>query len=391
MTVKLRTTVMALLAAAGLAAPAAQAQTDYTSWTIERWIDNAIDVKWSPDGSRVTFTRKVTIDGSNFEHIFVADGDGSNPVDLMPDSKSQNSTADWSGDGEKIVWVSSEGEAFNVGGAGGGPGVNLWVMDADGSDKTKLTTTTPGGTNYRPYWSHSGRRLFWTQSWWRTSEENFRWALHVADYVDPDGSGPDGGRLENQRTVNERDTAFYESAEWDVDDSSVLYSSMKSNSGNYELYRLDLATGDEERLTYHPELDISGHPSPDGRWIAMTSSRDDHSTWSYYTDASWDLNLPPLLDNILIITLNTAVAWLQPVNPQGTDIYLMKRDGSGVTRITQWEDQVGGGMPNWAPDGCHISTAPAIAQRIAGQRDLIDTRTQVRNAYLITFGGCPPL
>jgi Tol biopolymer transport system component len=378
---------VAALLHTGVANAEPEPQPDYTSWTIERWIDNAIDVKWSPDGSRISFTRKVDIGGTKYEHIFTANRDGSNPVDLMPDWKSQNSTADWSGDGEKLVWVSDNGEAFNVGGAGGGPGVNLWVMDPDGSRKTKLTTTTPGGTNYRPYWSHNGRRLLWTQAWWRTDQENFRWAVHVADYVDDEN----GGHLENQITVNERDTAFYESAEWDYDDSKVLYSSMKSNSGNYELYRLDLTTGEEERLTYHPELDISGHPSPDGRWIAMTSSRDDHSTWSYYTDASWDLNIPPLLDNIAIITLNTAVAWLQPVNPQGTDIYLMKRDGSGVTRITEWQNQVGGGMPNWAPDGCHISTAPAIAQRIADQRDLIDTRTQVRNAYLVTFAGCPAL
>lgn len=377
----------AALGAFALAAAPAGAQVDYTNWTIERWIDNAVDVKWSPDGSHITFTRKVALGGKQYEHIFRANRDGSEPVDLMPDWKSQNSTADWSGDGQKIVWVSDRDEAFNVGGSGGGPGVNLWVMDADGSRKTRLTTTTPGGTNYRPYWSHEERRLLWTQAWWRSDQENFRWAVHVADYVDD----ANGGHLENQRTINPRDTAFYESAEWDYDDSKVLFSSTRSNSGNYELYRHDLATGAEERLTNHPEIDISGHPSPDGRFIAFTSSRDDHSAWSWYTDASWDLNIPPLVDNFAIITANTAIAWIQPVNPQGTDIYLMKRDGSGVTRITEWENQVGGGMPNWAPDGCHISTAPAIAEKIAGQRDLIDTTKQVRNAYLVTFAGCPGL
>lgn len=383
-----RVALASALAALGtVAAPSARADVDYTRWTISRWIDNAIDVKWSHDGSRASFTRKVEIAGKQYEHIFVARVDGSRPVDLMPDWRSQNSTADWSADDEKLVWVSDADEAFDVGGSGGGPGVNLWVMDSDGGPKRRLTTTGPGGTNYRPYWSHEGRRLFWTQAWWRESEDDFRWELHVADYVDD----ADGGHLGPVTTVNGRDNAFYESASWDVGDAAVIYSSTKSNSGNYELYRHNLRTGEEQRLTHHPEIDISGHPSPDGRFIAFTSSRDDHSTWSHYTDASWDLNLPPVADNVAVMTANLAVAWMQPINPQGTDIYLMHPDGSGVTRITEWENQVGGGMPNWAPDGCHLSTAPAIAQRIAGQRDLIDTTKQVRNAYLITFDGCPAL
>lgn len=386
--IRTRIALASVLAALGMAAaPAAHAGVDYTQWSTERFMDNAIDVKWGHDNGRMSFTRKVAVEGKNYEHIFVARADGSDPVDLMPDWKSQNSTADWSADGGKLVWVSDRDEAFDVGGSGGGPGVNLWVMNADGSAKQRLTTTTPGGTNYRPYWSHDGRRLLWTQAWWRSDQSVFRWQLHVADYVED----PDGGHLEHVQDVNQPDTAFYEGASWDVGDASILYSSTKSNSGNYELYRRNLATGAEDRLTNNPELDISGHPSPDGRWVAFTSSRDDHSTWSYYTDASWDLNIPPLADWFGIIVADTAIAWLQPVNPQGTDIYLMKRDGSGVTRITQWEDQVGGGMPNWAPDGCHLSTAPAIAQKIAGQRDLIDTTKQVRNAYLITFAGCPPL
>ena len=38
------------------------------------------------------------------------------------------------------------------------------------------------------------------------------------------------------RDVNKPDTAFSESASWDTGDGSILYSSTKSNSGNYELF-----------------------------------------------------------------------------------------------------------------------------------------------------------
>ena len=367
-----------------ITAPTAGAQVDYSHWTTTHWMDNAGDIKWNHSGTRITFSREVTIGGKKYNHVWEANGDGSDPVDLMPDETSQNMTADWSADGQKIVFCSDKGEAFDVGGPGGGPGVNLWVMNADGSQRHKITTTTPGGTNYRPYWSHNGRRLLWTQAWWRTSTDDFVWQVHTGDFVDD----ADGGHIENIQTINPPDTAFYEGASWDVGDQAVLFSSTKSNSGNYELYRHNLATGAEDRLTRNPEIDISGHPSPDGRWIAFTSSRDDHSLWSYYTDASWDLNMPPLLDNVAVITADTAIAWIQPFHPQGTDIYLMHPDGSGVTRLTQWENQIGGGMPNWAPDGCHIATSPSLAQRIAGQEKVLDGRTQVKTAYLLTFAGC---
>ena len=184
----------------------AGAQVDYSNWTVAKWIANAADPWWSPDGQHMTLTRKVSVGGKTYDHIFLANGDGSNPVDLMPDWTSQNDTANWSADGQKIVWVSDKGAAFDIGGAGGGPGVDVWVMNADGSAKTKVTTSTPGGVNYRPYWSHNGRRLLWTQGWWQTNVNDFRWQLHTADYVDD----AQGGHLENVATLNQPDTDLYE-------------------------------------------------------------------------------------------------------------------------------------------------------------------------------------
>src|SRR5205807_189931 len=113
-------------------------------------------------------------------------------------------------------------------------------------------------------------------------------------------------------------------------------------------------TGAVKRITDSPELDESSHISPNGRNLAFISSRDHPSAWGAYLYMSDLGTLPPTADTFGV-AVNAVVAWNEPVEPQGTDIYLMNADGSAVTRLTNFPDQVGGGVPNWAPDGCTIA------------------------------------
>ena len=87
---------------------------------------------------------------SGFE-IYVMNADGSNQVNLTPDSTWENLNHDGSPDGTRITWERWErGETRTPG--------DVWVMDADGSNKINLTNT-PDILDRHPDWSPDGSKI----------------------------------------------------------------------------------------------------------------------------------------------------------------------------------------------------------------------------------------
>lgn len=72
------------------------------------------DPSWSPDGTRIAFTRH--------SEIWVMNADGTNQIKLLDSGQCPR----WSPDGTKIAFVS---KTFDV-----------WIMNTDGSNQTKLTS-----------------------------------------------------------------------------------------------------------------------------------------------------------------------------------------------------------------------------------------------------------
>jgi Tol biopolymer transport system component len=96
----------------------------------------AFDGDWSPDGSRIVFT---ATDGQGVD-IFVMEADGSNPSSLGVSGGNPR----WSPDGRRILFTSGGSYITD-------PSIN--VMNADGSSVTTLTT---GGS---PDWSPDGASI----------------------------------------------------------------------------------------------------------------------------------------------------------------------------------------------------------------------------------------
>ncbi|HEX5037207.1 MAG TPA: hypothetical protein VFX30_08630 [bacterium] len=126
---------------------------------------------WSPDGKQVLFTSFRALDGSDAAiaagNIWIMDADGSDqrPLTELTADKVAGSVPTWSPDGAKIVFSSTSaldgsdalnGEDSSPFGVG-----NLWVVNADGSDRHPLTGLTVGGfsTHFFHSWSPDGSKI----------------------------------------------------------------------------------------------------------------------------------------------------------------------------------------------------------------------------------------
>jgi TolB protein len=119
------------------------------------------DLDVAPDGRRIAYSQ---LEGqSHFQHfeLHVADLEGANDRQLTDDETGDGSPA-WSPDGERIVFVSNRAESapcfFHD---CAGYTNELYVMDADGSDVTRLTETPHEEGS--PSWSPDGTKIVYSR------------------------------------------------------------------------------------------------------------------------------------------------------------------------------------------------------------------------------------
>ncbi|MFC7496291.1 MULTISPECIES: hypothetical protein [unclassified Nocardioides] len=111
-----------------------------------------------PDG-RLLYSTPVPGQPWHVQRVWVSEPDGSRPRDVTPRGFASASEATWSPDGSRIAFVVATGdpdaelvEAWNE---------DIHVMDADGSNPRRVTTT-PGNDHWPPSWSPDGRRLVYS-------------------------------------------------------------------------------------------------------------------------------------------------------------------------------------------------------------------------------------
>lgn len=238
---------------------------------------------------KIAFTS--TRDGDS--EIYVMNPDGSSPTRLTHELTNNNGQAQFSFDGRKIVFASglrtvlTAIHVMNFDGSGltfltfhgvqpsfspdgsrvvftsqrdGGGNSEIYIMNADGSNQTRLTNT-PDLDEILPTFSPDGTKILFTE-WHDFEILNFTDEIFV---MNADGSnrvqltndlGDPGG--------NNRDAKF------SPDGSKIVFSSLRD--GNTDVYVMNPDGSSQIRLTTTPSNDYEPTYSPDGSKIAFTSS-----------------------------------------------------------------------------------------------------------------------
>jgi dipeptidyl aminopeptidase/acylaminoacyl peptidase len=110
------------------------------------------DVALSPDGSRVAWVQSTAANAKP-KQVFVCSASGNGSATLVHIAEGGDGRVDadpaWASDSEKLAFFSTAGEKDEQ--------RQLWIANADGSNRQKLTSLR--GYAARPRWSHNGKLI----------------------------------------------------------------------------------------------------------------------------------------------------------------------------------------------------------------------------------------
>jgi len=248
---------------------------------------NATD-EWpcfSPDGQTVLFSR-TTDDGKHWD-LFLVPTAGGTPRPLAKAPLQVSGTRpDWSRRNNQIAFTGTSGDGFSA----------VWLIEPDGTHARALTLSGLTEVVFYPTWY------------------------------------PDGDHL------------------------------VVRDVGAQAIKRIDLRSRSAEMLTHREQI-LAGMAavSPDGNWLAIAGQRDAGQTYSRATNAIWllgptgelrSLETPPQQgrnpswspDGKWIAFTSTRM------NPQGfAGTFIIKPDGTGLRQITV--SDLNASHPVWSPDG----------------------------------------
>ena len=216
----------------------------------------------------------------------------------------------------------------------------IYVMDADGSNKTRLTNDP--STDTRPDWAPAGDKIVFQSS--RAGGEIF--------VMDADGSN-----LRNLTNTGGAD----EAPSFSPDGTKIVFASNR-DGGDYEIYSMNADGSNQTRLTYNSEHDHIPGWSPDGRRIAFEARRNGNVD-IYVMDFDGS--------NVTRLTEDPADDRFPAWSPDGTEIvftskwdgqfeiHVMLADGSQKVRLT-YES---GECADWSADGKTIVFASDRGQQ----------------------------
>ena len=254
---------------------------------------------------KIVFVKRDTAPGDHLNDIWVMNADGTNQTNLTNTPNVGEVQPAFSFDGTKI--------AFNGPGQENEDGDTLsdiWVMNADGSNKTNLTNT-PDVSESQPTWAPSGAQLAFV-----------RYHDSVCGPTRPEctTNQPDifvmGDNGTNQTNLTDSD-AFETSPDWSPDGAKIAFSGVRNRG--WEILTMDPDGQNETNLT-GDAFDAS----------------DEAPDWS------------PDSTKVVFMKQSQVGGCCEP-----WEIWAVNRDGSGDTNLTN--HPLDDTYPSWSPDGSEIT------------------------------------
>ena len=198
----------------------------------------AVQAAFPGQNGKIAFTSNQHF-GSHVQ-IYVMDADGSNQTRLTF-AFGGDGASDWSPDGTKIAFASNRLDNQE----------DVWVMDADGSNPIRLTTQHGSF----PAWSPDGSKIAFS------SRRDGNAEIYV---MDADGS--------NQTRLTTTTDATEFLPDWSPDGAKIAFQS--DRDGDFEIYVMNADGSNQTRRTFSTGDDEWAAWSPDGNKIAFHSDRD---------------------------------------------------------------------------------------------------------------------
>jgi len=234
----------------------------------------------------------------------------------------------WSPDGR---WLAFEREG------------DLYKVRLDGSADTRFVDDP--GLDETPVWIAPDEILFASD---RTGE------LDVYS-VRPDGSGLK--RLTDDPTDDDHPRAS-------PDGSRIVFNSKRHDGETYQIWSMKRDGTELERLTFHHEWDSYPSLSRDGLrllWRRVVAEKGERNSEVFLMDLSdstvTNLTNHPAFDGYPVWSPNEEwIAFASSRDSEGLDqLFVMRRDGSDVTRLNAVEACVQYARPSWSFDGNRIA------------------------------------
>lgn len=270
------------------------------------------------DAGRVVFHSDRT---GNYE-IWTAGGDGTDLRQLTSET-ARNVEPAWSPDGQRIVFATARDDPENL---------QLYTMNADGSDQQPLFAEVLAYDNWSPRWSPDGQRIVFQ------SNREVQFDIYS---VNVDGGG------ERRLTENERNDAM---PDWSPDGGQIVF--VSDRDGRDTLYLMDADGSNQRPLLPHGDWrNYRPRWSPDGREILFISERAGIPLVYVVPAEGGD---PSPLGSLAQRKLYPAwafgsskVLFSGEVSATNWDIFLMDRDGGNLVRLTL--DPRFDRYPDWTP------------------------------------------
>ena len=195
-----------------------------TDWGADSW-----SLSWSPDGKYLAFVTNKDL----MDEIYVIPAEGGEPLNISRQPTANDFSPVWSPDGQSILFVSDREEGGNQ---------DIYIMKADGSGVTRLTTDQARDTS--PSWSPDGKQIAFVSD----REQNFE--VYVMDA--PQGIMAKPG----EPTRLTRTPAYEWSPVWSPDGKWIAFTSLRDDKENYEVYIMAPDGSNQTRLTNDPADDI---------------------------------------------------------------------------------------------------------------------------------------